>query len=215
MKQIHSAWQVIQASLAAWWYSWLTLMLLNTLLVLCWISIILGPPATFGFYYAIHALETSHSTNWREFVEGVKIYFFKAWLWALLNIAVVLLLTISIEFYSQFEQTVVLFVPLLFIGILWFCVQFYALPYFMAQEQKQLYIALRNGLFTLLASPLYSLMLFLFIAFILWLSMLLPILFVIGSPALIAVLGVHAVRERVKTFQIVPPDNLNNESTLS
>jgi uncharacterized membrane protein YesL len=212
MKQLLSAWQVIQESLAAWWYSWLTLMLLNTLLVLCWISIILGPPATFGFYAAVHSLETSHSTNWREFLEGAKIYFFKAWLWALLNIAVVVLLVVSTDFYSQFAETTVLLIPILFIGILWFCVQFYALPYFMAQEQKRIFLALRNGLFTLLASPLYSLLLFLFIAFILWVSMTLPILFVIGSPALIAVLGVHTIKERVRTFQIAHTDN--SESML-
>jgi hypothetical protein len=215
MKQIISAWQVIQESFTAWWYSWLTLMLLNTLLVLCWISIVLGPPATFSFYYAIHSLETTHSTNWREFLEGTKIYFFKSWLWALLNVVVVVLFVVSTDFYSQFEETAALFILTLFVGLIWFCVQFYALPYFMAQEQKRILLALRNGLFTLLASPLYSLVLFLFVAFILWLSTTLPILFVIGCPALIAVLGVHAVKERVRTFQIVPPDNPNNESTLS
>jgi uncharacterized membrane protein YesL len=213
VKQLLSAWQVIQEALTAWWYSWLVLMLLNTLLVLCWISIVLGPPATFGFYYAVYSLVTSHSTDWREFLEGAKKYFFKAWLWALLNLVVVVLLVVSVDFYSQFAETTMLLIPILFIGIIWLCVQIYALPYFMAQEQKRIFLALRNALFTLLASPLYSLVLFLFVAFVLWLSTLLPILFVIGSPALIAVLGVHAVKERVKTFQIVPSEHQNDEPT--
>ena len=168
MKQLLSAWQVIQEALSEAWYSWIVLMILNLLFALCCVTIILGPPALFGLYYAVHSLATTNSTSWREFVEGAKRYALKSWLWMLMNIAVVLTLRISIDFYSRMVETAVLLVLTLVIGALWFCVQFYALPYLMAQENKQLRLTLRNGLLTLLASPLYTLILLVFVGVLLW-----------------------------------------------
>ncbi len=207
MKQLTASWQVIRNSLTEWWYAWLSLLILNTLLALCWITVVLGPPATFGFYYAVHSLITTHGTNWREFVQGTKRYFFKGWLWMLMNTAAVLLLRISIEFYSQFAQTTIFLVLTLVIGFVWFCIQFYGLTYLVEQEKKDLRHAFRNALLTVFASPLYTLMLLMFLAVILWLSLSVPILFVIGSPALIAVLGIHAVRERLTTFNVRQREN--------
>jgi uncharacterized membrane protein YesL len=202
MKQLISALQVIQEAIAEAWYSWLVLMILNFLFALCWVTIVLGPPATFGLYYAVHSLATTNSTNWREFVEGAKRYALKSWLWMLANIAVILTLRVSIDFYSRMVETAVLLMLTLVIGALWFCVQFYAVPYFMEQENKQLRLAFRNALLTLLASPLYTLVLLLFVGFLLWISLSLPILLIIGVPALIAMLGTRSVRERLTTFNI-------------
>jgi uncharacterized membrane protein YesL len=202
MKQLISTLQVIQEAIAEAWYSWLVLMILNLLFALCWVTIVLGPPATFGLYYAVHSLATTNSTNWREFVEGAKRYALKSWLWMLANIAVVLTLRVSIDFYSRMVETAVLLMLTLVIGTLWFCVQFYAVPYFMEQENKQLRLAFRNALLTLLASPLYTLVLLIFVGFLLWISLSLPILLIIGVPALIAMLGTRAVRERLTTFNI-------------
>src|SRR5688500_1960810 len=145
MKQLLSAWQVIQEALAEAWYSWIVLMVLNLLFALCFVTIILGPPALFGLYYAAHSLTTTNSTSWREFVEGAKRVALKSWFWMLMNITVVLTLRISIDFYSRMVETALLLVLVALIGALWFCVQFYALPYFIAQENKQLRLALRNG----------------------------------------------------------------------
>jgi uncharacterized membrane protein YesL len=201
MNDLKASGEVILDALSQWWYSWLILMLLNTLLVLCWITVILGPPASFGFYYAIHSLIESHSTNWREFLEGAKRYFFKAWLWALLNLAVFFLVRISLEYYSQFIEGSIFFNLSLVIALLWLCLQFYTIPYMLEQEQKNVLLAFRNSLLTMLASPLFTLVLLIFLFFILWLSMSFPILLIIGSPALIAVLGVKALKERLSHFK--------------
>jgi uncharacterized membrane protein YesL len=201
MNDLKASGEVILDALSQWWYSWLILMLLNTLLVLCWITVILGPPASFGFYYAIHSLIESHSTNWREFFEGAKRYFFKAWLWALLNLAVFFLVRISLEYYSKIAETSIFFNLSLVIALLWLCLQFYTIPYMLEQEQKNVLLAFRNSLLTMLASPLFTLVLLIFLFFILWLSMSFPILLIIGSPALIAVLGVKALKERLSHFK--------------
>lgn len=202
MKQLISALQVIQESLGEAWYSWITLIILNLLLTLCWITIVLGPPATFGLYYAVHSLTTTNSTSWRELVEGAKRYALKSWLWMLLNIAVVFTLRVSIDFYSRMTETAVLLVLVALIGAFWFCVQFYALPYLMEQENKQLRLALRNGLLTLLASPLYTLILLIFVGLLLYIGLSLPMLLILGIPSLIVMVGTRAVRERLRTFNI-------------
>jgi uncharacterized membrane protein YesL len=201
MNQVKASGDVILDSLNQWWYSWLILLLLNTLLILCWITVILGPPATFGFYYAIRSLIDSHSTNWREFLEGTKRYFLKAWLWALVNVAFVFLLRISLEFYSQFSETQIFLFLILFIGLLWLWLQFYTIPYLLEQEQKNLLLAFRNSLFTIFASPVFSLVLMLVLALLLWLNLSYLGLVLMGSPAFIAILGIKAVKERLKNFE--------------
>jgi uncharacterized membrane protein YesL len=201
MTQIKAAAQVMLDSLSQWWYSWLILLLLNTMLVVCWITVLLGPPATFGFYYAIHSLINSHSTNWREFLEGMKRYFLKAWLWALFNIAFAFLLRISLEFYSQSSSTQIFLYPLLVISVLWLYIQFFAIPFMMEQEQKNLLLAFRNSLFTILASPLFALVLLIVLVFLVWLNLTFLGLILIGSPSFIAILGIKAVKERLKSFE--------------
>jgi uncharacterized membrane protein YesL len=90
----------------------------------------------------------------------------------------------------------------LVIGVGWLVVQFYALAFYVEQEDKRLRVAWRNGLFTALASPIYTLILTLFVAGLLFLSVSIPALVFVGVPAVIALLANRAVNERLETFRI-------------
>ncbi len=90
----------------------------------------------------------------------------------------------------------------LLLGLMWLGVQFYPLPYLMEQEEKSLRLALRNGLFTLLAAPGYTLVVVSGAVVIAALSIGVVAPLFLGGPCLIAVLGTHAVRERIETYQV-------------
>jgi uncharacterized membrane protein YesL len=196
--------QVVAQALRDWWDDWVNTLLINLLWLLCWLTVILGPPATFGIYYVTNQLAHGQSLGLRGMIEGGKRYFFHSWLWMLLNLAVGFLLTVNLMFYQQFTST---WAELLrafhvFLGLVWLMVQFYALPYLMEQERKHLGMALRNGLFTALAAPGYTTVVAGVAALIAALSVAVVAPLFLGGPCLIAALGNRAVRERVETYRV-------------
>lgn len=195
---------VITKSIRDWWDDWLFLLVLNLVGMLCWVTIILGPPATFGLYYFNNYLADGQYIGFKGFIEGGRRYFFHSWLWMLGNLVVAAIIGVNIWFYLTLESAWALIVPLFFIllGILWLVVQFYTVPYFMEQERKNLLIAFRNGFFTTLAFPGYTIVVVGFAALIVLLSVVLVFPMVLGGPCLVILLGNIAVKERLKTFQV-------------
>jgi uncharacterized membrane protein YesL len=217
MQQIAAALRIIPQALGNWWYGWTNLAAINVVWIVCCITIVLAPPATFGLFHA--ASEAAHQRNvgMADFVHGLRLYFRQSWLWGILNAIAVLLVWTNIRFYGQFREAWagVLLLVTLALAFVWLAVQFYALPYLMEQKEKRLRTALRNGLFTALASPLYTIVLLAVAGVIVSLSIQLPILLLLGGPPLLAILASQAVLERLATFGKIAqpaPEPVDKES---
>ena len=195
---------VIFQSVRDWWDEWVFLTILNLIGLLCWMTIILGPPATFGLYYFNNHLAHGDNVGFKGFLEGGRRYFFHSWLWTLINLVVAIIIIANIWFYTAFESTWANLLQAFFItlGVLWLVIQFYTVPYLMEQERKNLLIALRNGLFTTLASPGYTLVVFGVAALVVLISVVLVFPIFLGGLCLVFLLGNRAVIERMKTFQV-------------
>jgi uncharacterized membrane protein YesL len=196
--------QVVVQALSDWWDAWINMALISLVWLLCWVTIVLGPPATFGLYYITNQLVHGRSLGLRELLESGRRYFFKSWLWMLLNLLVAAVVVTNIWFYAQFDAdwAVIVRVFFTFLGLAWLIIQFYALPYLMEQEEKSLRLALRNGLFTLLAAPVYTAVVAGLAAIIAALSAVVVVPLFLGGPCLIAALGNRAVRERLETYRV-------------
>lgn len=196
--------QVVGRSLRNWWDDWVNMVVVNLLLCLAWLTIVLGPPATFGLYYVTDHLARGQSLGPRGLFEGGRCYFLQSWVWFLLNLAVALILAVNYFFYASFTSIWADFLKSAFVllGLAWLVVQFYALPYFMAQQEKRVGLALRNGLFTALAAPGYSLIVVGAAGLIVGLSISTVALLFLGGPCLTAVLGSTAVLERLETYHV-------------
>jgi uncharacterized membrane protein YesL len=196
--------QVVVQALRDWWDDWINMAIIGLIWCVCWFTVVLGPPATFGLYYVTNQLAHGRSLGIRGFLEGGRHYFLKSWLWMLLNLVVAVVSVVNIWFYGQLDAdwAAIVQVILLFLGLTWLVVQFYALPYLMEQEKESLKLALRNGLFTFLAAPGYTAVLAGLAALIAVLSVLLVAPLLLGAPCLIAALGNRAVRERVETYRV-------------
>lgn len=197
--------QVVINGVLLWWDNWLMMVLLNWILALSWLTIILGPPITFGVYYfgALSLRETQPGI--REFYEGIKIYFGKSWLWMGANILIMLILYANYIYYSQldsFASGVMVYISVSLV-IFWIMVQIYALPYMMLQDKKSLILAWRNALFTILAFPFYSLLIFVVCILISVISFgfLFPMLG--GMLLIVVMICVSAVHERVERLKII------------
>ena len=196
--------QVVAQALSDWWDDWINMALISLVWLLCWVTVVLGPPATFGLYYVTNQLAHGRSLGLRGLLEGGRRYLRQSWLWMLLNLLVAVVVVTNVWFYGQFDAdwaAIARPFPLL-LGLAWLVVQFYALPYLMEQKTESLRPALRNGLFTLLAAPGYTAVVAGLAALVAVLSVVLVAPLFVGGPCLIAALGNRAVRERLETYRV-------------
>jgi len=200
---------VIKRSAILWWDDLINAMLISVVWLLAWATIVLGPPATFGLFAIAQDLVAGDVTGVGGLLAGGKRYFWKSWLWMVINIVVMILMLNAIFFYAQIENTFTRILAGIFAGAgaAWVIAQFYALPFYFFQENPSLRIALRNGLYTFLAAPVYTLVVFGLVALVaVSFTVIFPL--VLGGPVFIALLGSVAVRERVATFrQKMEPNN--------
>ena len=205
--------QVIGRALRDWWDDWVNMAVLNLLLALAWLTIILGPPATFALYYVTNHLAHGQSLGPNGLIEGGRRYFMTSWRWMLLNLAVVVVLGVSYIFYSSLSAVWadLLQAALILVAVAWLVVQFYALPYLMEQKEQRIGLALRNGLFTALAAPGYTFVVAGAAALVAVLSIGTVAPLFLGGPALLASLGNRAVVERLETYQVREQEATRNQ----
>jgi len=204
LTDLTTSFKVVRTALALWWNAWPALAAANLVWALCWLSIVLGPPATFVVYRIGHTVVHGRDVYVRELPGLLRRDFLKSWGWMLANLLILAGIWVNLQLYGRLAPDVSGWprALLLLVGVLWLTLQFYALPYLVEQEVFSLRQALRNALLTTLASPLYSLVLLSFAAFLVAVSLrFIPLLF-LGVPCLVVVLGVCAVAERLETFGV-------------
>lgn len=201
---VHLIWKALRV----WWDGWLSVLLYGLVWLLCWATIVLGPPATFGFFFAVRAWIVEKETRWNVYYQMGKKYFFVSWAWFLANLLILFIVFANNVFYDSQGGGMgsLLKATAMVIGFLWAAVQFYALPYFVLLEKKNLFIAWKNGLFTILASPLFTLAIWITLAVLMFLHLLIMPLF-FGGPGLIVLLSSLAVEDRIETFGIRERDS--------
>lgn len=194
---------MVWKALQVWWEGWFGFLLFGLVWILCWVTIVLGPPATFGFFHAVRWLMVEKETRWDLYYQSGKKYFLTSWLWFLANLLVLFLVFINYVYYDNLPSNIgrVLQWISLGVGFIWIVIQFYSLPYFVLLEKKSLFISWKNGLFTILASPIFSLTVWIVLFVFLYLHLtIMPLFF--GGPGLIVLLVSMAVEDRIQKFGI-------------
>jgi uncharacterized membrane protein YesL len=205
MKDRAPVWsRVIMDAFKDWYDDWVNMLVINFIFLLCWATIILGPPALFAMYDVSGSLAYGKSQYPRDMISAMRKYFLKSWQWFILNLVISAIIVVNFFFYRTVRSDWALFVQALFIflGILWLVIQFYALPYMMEQEEKSLKTAYRNGLFTILGAPGYTFVVVGFAAFLAGLSIITILPIALAAPTLIASIGSRSVRERLETLGV-------------
>jgi uncharacterized membrane protein YesL len=206
--QLWEPFHLIKKALRGWWEGWLSLLLYGLVWLLCWATIVLGPPATFGFFFAVRAWMVEKETRWSQYYQMGKKYFLASWAWLMANLLILFIVFANNVFYDSLGGGTgrLLKAIAMIIGFLWLAAQFYALPYFVLLEKKSLFIAWKNGLFTILASPLFSLVIWIALGALLFLHLaIMPLFF--GGPGLIVLLSSMAVEDRIEKFGIRERDS--------
>jgi hypothetical protein len=203
LKPFKIFWQAI----VFWWDSWLELLVLNAIVVLCWFTIILGPPATFALYATLHdTLEEANSPGLRGMWANAKKYALRSYLWFVVNLLVFLVALFAYSFYMNLGQawSAALGVVMLALSIGWFLfVQFYTIPYLLLQEKPSLAVAWRNATLTSLAWPYYALVLVLLSTLLTVVGFITLAGLILFFPIFPAILASLAVRDRLEVAEAI------------
>lgn len=200
--RIPASLRVIGRSIVDWWDGWLDMVLVTILWFLAQLTVVLGPPATFGLYYVVGQMVNGEALGVKGLIQGARQFFGKAWLWGALNLLAIVTLAVNFQFYGAVKATWGFYAQIIvgMIGFLYLATTFYGLAYYMALEQPSLRTAFKNGLLTTLAAPFFSIILMIFCLLVVALSGVLVIPIFLGLPALIPILGFRGMDDRLIAF---------------
>ena len=172
---------------------------------LVWLFLVLlvipGPPATLALFdMADRIARREHLLELRDYLRAVGRRFGVGWRWGALNILVLAILVIDILVVPRMvSATAAASLQILLAVALatWIVVNWFALAFLFQQREPSVRQALRNGGVLLLQSPLFTLVIVLITAILLWLSTILIIVNLLFGPMLVALIGTHAVLDRL------------------
>ena len=167
--------------------------------------IIPGPPATIALF-AISAsiVDQERLLEFSDYLRAIWRNFGRGWRWAAINIPVLLIIAVDIRAVPRMvSPNAALTIQLAFYLALaiWIVVNWYALSFLFQQEKPAVLQALRNGGVLLLQHPWFSLALALVTAALLALSLIMVIVNMLFGPMLVALIGSHAVVDRLNVYR--------------
>lgn len=201
--------RVLRRTLGDAWDALVLLVVLNLAWVALAFSVVLLPPATAALFDVTHELARGRTPDLMDFARAIRRHFWRAWGWALLNLLVWGIVIVNLLFYGQFADLWAMALQAVFVlvGIFWFVSQLYVWPYILEQDAPSLPRALRNAALTVLAAPVFSLVLVLLIGAVLLVSYLLLLPLVALATGFFCLLANHAVIDRLQAFGKLPaPD---------
>jgi uncharacterized membrane protein YesL len=195
----------VKDSIVLWWDAWTDWISIGAVWVLAWLTIILGPPATFGLYYTASELREGRAIGVRGFVQAGKENFLRSWLWMLVFMIVAIVIATNYTFYGGIDQDWATIIQgvMIVVGVLWITIQFYTLPFLMLQTEQSLRLAWKNAFLTAVASPLHTLVTLVISVLFIVPSLLFFIPLFLGAQGLVAVLGIMMVENRLRIFGIL------------
>lgn len=212
LKKLPPFLRTIWVAFLHWWDDLVMQSVMSLLWSLSWLTVVLGPPLTFGIYYVQSQYVRGENPGLPGLWQGARKYFWVSWRWMLGNLFVAVVFYASIDAYNRIGGLAasVGHDLTLLVTLVWFISQFYAIPFLMLQEGRpSLWRAWRNSLLLTLASPLYLLGLLVFLALFGIVSLLLVFPVVLGFITMLSILAAQALRDRLETFQALTASQQN------
>ena len=194
--------RVFWQALKDFWDELFLLVLMNVVTVLLVIPVVTLPPALAGLWNVANRVAQGKVVCWSDYFAGFRQYFWKAWGLALLNILVLIIVSTNLWFYvpgnTPFDLHPTLSLLMrsawLAVAFLWLAAQMYPLALLLEQDDQRLRTILRNTAVIFIANPGFTLVLVVLLLIVVVISTLLPMMWLLVTPALFAVVCNKAVR---------------------
>jgi hypothetical protein len=160
------------------------------------LSVVLLPVSTAGIYYVTNRVAHGKTFHFSDFVEGVRIYWWRAILWLVVNLGVVYLIWVNLWFYSsRLEGPWGFVVGGVWLALLafWLVMQLYFWPMLLQLDEPRMFMAWKNSALLILINPFYA---FFFVSFTLLVAVIsaaLVVILIFAGMTIIALLGNNAV----------------------
>ena len=157
--------------------------------------------------YVTNQVARGKAANWGTFWTGVKRYWLKSLVVALVNLVALILLATNFQFYGVLlEGTWTRFALAIWVlvTLCWFLVQVFWFPMLLELQDEKMLLALRNALLMALATPGFSLTLGVILAVLIVLCVMLVVPAMLFMAALILLVCNHATRSRLAYAQKKP-----------
>jgi len=194
---------VLRAALRDTWDDLFTTAVCNLLWLFFNLVLVTGPPATVALFYYANRLAHGEPTGVGDFLRAVRRYFGVGWRWGLVNGVLLFLLVGDVILTGQLSQSAGarLAQGFFLAGLLaWLLLQLYTLPFLFEQETPSVRLALRNGAAMLGNNLLFSVALGVWLGGILLLGTLLFMLSLAAGSVFLALVGNHAVLNRLNAY---------------
>jgi hypothetical protein len=157
--------------------------------------------------FATNQVSRGQAIGWGTFVTGLGRYWAKSWAVALINLVVLILIAINVQFYGSVLQgswTGFARAAWLVVGVYWLLAQIFWFPMILELESERLLLALRNALVMVIVTPGFSLTLAVLMIVLGALCIALSVPAVLAMGSLLLLIANHATRSRLAFVQKRP-----------
>ncbi len=160
-------------------------------------------PALGGLYAASLELARGNVADWGMVWSGFKQHWWLSLRWGLLVLFGDIILLANIWFYLNIDQgwTIFALVACIFLLIFWIAINQFSFPLLLLQEEKKIFLAIRNGYVIVMRRPLVAIKVLLLNLLITAISFLLPPLWIFISMSLICTLQSREVLKAVEKIR--------------
>jgi hypothetical protein len=158
------------------------------------------PIVSAGICFVTNQVSRGKTVGWGTFVQGVRRYWAKGLLVAVISLVALILILANVQFYGLvLEGTWTDFAlsAWLIVGIYWLLAQIFWFPMILEQEHERVFQALRNALAMVIITPAFSITLGVLLVILGALCLILTVPAVVIMGSLFLLIANHATRSRL------------------
>jgi uncharacterized membrane protein YesL len=194
------AMRVFGRAFSLWWHEVLMLTVLNVAWLALQVPVVTGPPATAAMAAMARRVADGEPIGPREAWRALRQMFWPAWGWGLLNGLIFIVVVSNFAAYGSAPGLLwaILRIAWGTIAALWFALNLFYWPFWLAQSDRRLVTTLHNAALLLLKSPGLGLTLLLLCAMLIVVSIGVTLPLAVALSAWLALIGVLAVDVALK-----------------
>jgi hypothetical protein len=165
------------------------------------------PIVTGGLCFVANQVSRGQFAKWSTFITGIRRYWAKSLIVALINLVVLILLFANIQFYGTIVQgtwTTFALAAWLIVAIYWLLSQVFWFPMILELENEKVLLALRNALVMVIITPGFSVTVGILMVVLSAICVALTVPAIVLMAALLLLMANHATRSRLAHVQKKP-----------
>jgi hypothetical protein len=165
------------------------------------------PVISGGLCFVTNQITRGIAVNWGTFASGVRRYWAKSLVVALINGVVLFLIGLNIRFYLAVVQSTWAVFALsawLVVALYWLLAQIFWFPMLLEMKNENVFLALRNALAMVLVTPWFSIVLGLVLVLLIVVGIVLTVPAALFLAALLLLIANHATRSRIARVRKKP-----------